>query len=72
MPEMDGFEATRKIRELATDKSKTPVMAMTANVTKEEVEKCFQSGMDEYIAKPFKPNDLLSKISALVNRGAKK
>lgn len=40
----------------------TKIMAMTANVTKDEVDNCFSSGMDEYIAKPFDPQDLLGKL----------
>ena len=63
MPEMDGFEATRKIRQdLPAPKHMTKIMAMTANVTKDEVDNCFSSGMDEYIAKPFDPQDLLGKL----------
>jgi len=36
---------------------------MTANVTKDEVDKCFEAGMDEYIAKPFVPQDLVNKLA---------
>lgn len=63
MPEMDGFEATRRIRqEMPSPKHMTKIMAMTANVTKDEVDNCFSCGMDEYIAKPFNPQDLLGKL----------
>lgn len=65
MPEMDGFEATKKIREMDAIKSATPIMAMTANVTPEEVSKCFESGMDAYISKPFETQDLLNKLGKL-------
>ena len=69
MPEMDGFEATQKIRTmLDKPKRNTPIMAMTANVTNEEVEKCFESGMDQYISKPFAQQDLLNKIAQLTIR----
>jgi len=65
MPEMDGFEATKRIREMNTEKRATPIMAMTANVTPEEVSKCFESGMDAYISKPFETQDLLNKLGKL-------
>lgn len=68
MPEMDGFEATRRIRQdLPSPKHMTKIMAMTANVTKDEVDNCFSCGMDEYIAKPFDPQDLLGKLWRLKN-----
>jgi CheY-like chemotaxis protein len=65
MPEMDGFEATRTIRSLASPRNLTPIMAMTANVTSEELAKCFESGMNEYISKPFDTQDLVNKIGRL-------
>jgi CheY-like chemotaxis protein len=68
MPVMDGFEATRRIRnELPSPKSGIKIMAMTANVTQDEVAKCFESGMNEFIAKPFQPEDLHRKIIRLVS-----
>lgn len=67
MPEMDGYQATRYIRTHFPEPLKNiPILAMTANVIKEEIEKCFDSGMNAYIAKPFDPEDLLSKISQLL------
>ncbi len=66
MPKMDGFDATRAIRLLPPPKNVLKVMAMTANVTSEEVAKCFESGMNSYISKPFETQDLLNKIGALV------
>jgi signal transduction histidine kinase len=68
MPEMDGYEATVKIRLLESDKRHSPIMAMTANATPEEIKKCFESGMDEYISKPFIPEDLFKKMAALISR----
>lgn len=69
MPVMDGFEATRRIRnELPVPKRGIKIMAMTANVTQEEVAKCFESGMNEFIAKPFQPQDLHGKILKLVSQ----
>jgi hypothetical protein len=68
MPEMDGFEATRQIRALNSPKKAIAIMAMTANVTPEEVTKCFEGGMDSYISKPFETQDLLNKLGKLVKR----
>lgn len=66
MPEMDGLEATRRIREdLNLD---TPIVALTANAIKGEREKCIKAGMDDYISKPFLPDDLYQKISDLSKR----
>lgn len=67
MPVMDGFEAVRKIRsELDPTLRNVKILAMTANVTRDEVDKCFECGVDEYIAKPFDPQDLLVKIQQLI------
>ncbi|HAP00363.1 MAG TPA: hybrid sensor histidine kinase/response regulator, partial [Bacteroidetes bacterium] len=66
MPEMDGYEATKKIREEGGEKKDIAIMAMTANATKEEIQKCIASGMNDYITKPFEPNDLLRKIHKLI------
>ena len=54
MPEMDGFEATRKIRALDNINAKSiPIVAMTANVFKDDVDKCLEAGMNEHIGKPL-------------------
>ena len=69
MPEMDGYEATTKIRMLETDKRHSRIMAMTANATPEEIKKCFESGMDDYISKPFIPEELFKKMATLIAQG---
>lgn len=67
MPEMDGFQASRRIRkELPAPLSEVPIIAMTASVTREEVEDCFEAGMDEFVAKPFNQEELISKMSRLL------
>lgn len=67
MPQMDGFEATERIRtDFKSPKNQVPIMAMTANVTQEEVEKCFNCGMTAHISKPFDPQELLNKLGQLV------
>ncbi len=67
MPEMDGFDACLHIRnDFPPPKNQIPIMAMTANVTQEEVEKCYKSGMTAHISKPFDPQELLNKLGQLV------
>ena len=64
MPEMDGYNATRTIRSLNTKRAKTiPIIAMTANVFKEDVEKCLSSGMNDHLAKPIEVDEVLKKIA---------
>jgi len=63
MPEMDGFEATRKIRALdLPNAAKIPIIAMTANVFREDIEKCLEAGMTDHIGKPLDFNDVLGKL----------
>jgi CheY-like chemotaxis protein/two-component sensor histidine kinase len=63
MPELDGYEATRKIRALDVPNAKQiPIIAMTANVFKEDIEKSLESGMNDHIGKPVDYNKLLIKL----------
>ena len=67
MPELDGFEASRKIRALEKKKNRhTPIIAMTAHARKEDKEKCLAAGMDDYVSKPVKPQDLKAAIARRV------
>ena len=66
MPEMDGYEATRAIRLMASEKANIPIIAMTANVLKAEVDRCFEAGMNAYISKPFDRHELLSNINKML------
>ncbi|WP_428897648.1 PAS domain S-box-containing protein [Parelusimicrobium proximum] len=60
MPEMDGYEATKSIRALPAPRAKTvPIIAMTANVFKEDIEKSLASGMNAHIGKPMNINEVL-------------
>jgi len=59
MPEMDGLEATREIRKTG---NAIPIIAMTANVFKEDVEKCLAAGMDDHIGKPLDMSNVKSKV----------
>jgi PAS domain S-box-containing protein len=62
MPVMDGYEATRAIRLMDPPKKDTPIVALTANATKTDIEKCLTSGMNDFLPKPFTPDDLHRKI----------
>ena len=68
MPEMDGYEATETIRALDIPKAKTiPIIAMTANVFKEDIDRCIESGMNDHLAKPIDENEVIKKISFYLN-----
>ncbi len=61
MPEMDGLEATRRIREEKNPRAKTiPIVAMTANVFQEDIEKCLAAGMNDHIGKPLDIAEVLT------------
>ena len=63
MPEMDGYEATRNIRALDTKKAGViPIIAMTANVFKEDIEKSLASGMNAHTGKPIDADELFKKL----------
>jgi CheY-like chemotaxis protein len=64
MPEMDGFEATRHIRALGVPEAKSiPIIAMTANVFKEDIEKCIESGMNDHVGKPLDFDEVIIKLN---------
>ena len=65
MPVMNGFEATHGIRNLEGEKANTPIIAMTANVLKDEVDLCYEAGMNDFIGKPFDTKELIQKIYSL-------
>lgn len=64
MPVMDGFEATKQIRtyEANLGLEKTPIIALTASVVDDDIQRCFDSGMDAYVPKPVRKEKLLHQI----------
>ena len=69
MPGMGGVECTEIIR--ADRQLEIPIIALTANAVKGEKEKCFKAGMNEYVSKPFNPDELYNKINQLLGREEK-
>ncbi|MBN6989789.1 response regulator, partial [Pseudomonas fulva] len=65
MPVMDGYEATRRIRERGHWPG-LPIVALTANAMPEERDRCRAAGMDDYLAKPFRREDLLAVVDRWV------
>jgi CheY-like chemotaxis protein len=63
MPEMDGHEATRKIRDLTSDARNIPIIALTARAIKGNREQCLQAGMNDYVTKPIRKQDLSDAIA---------
>jgi CheY-like chemotaxis protein len=70
MPEMDGYEATRQIRGLKMEKAKDiPIIAMTANVFKEDIEKCLAAGMNDHAGKPVNADEMFKQMSKYLPAG---
>lgn len=67
MPVMGGFEATRRLRQSGGPNAHTPVIALTASVSKAEIAQCQRAGMDGHVAKPFTLDALSDAISGLLH-----
>ncbi|MCL1815500.1 MAG: response regulator [Treponema sp.] len=75
MPEMDGYEATRRIRTFEEEQlpklsKRIPIIAMTANVFREDVEKCLASGMDDHVGKPVNRGTLFEALKKYLRADA--
>jgi CheY-like chemotaxis protein len=68
MPDMDGYEATRRMRQLPPDRAQTPIIAITAHALSGEREKCIGAGMNDYLAKPVS----LEQLGAVIRLWASK
>jgi len=69
MPVMDGFDACRAIRLLEPPNQHLPIIAMTASALKWDREKCLEAGMDDYLPKPVRLNDLKGVIERWLPKG---
>ena len=68
MPEMDGFEACRKIRMLENERGhKSSIVALTAHAMKEDRDRCLAWGFDDYISKPINPQELRAVLGRIAN-----
>ena len=71
MPNMDGYEATRKIRSLKNPKkAKVPILAMTANAFDEDRKKALECGMDGFLSKPIIIEELLAMLQKNMNQAS--
>lgn len=68
MPVMDGLTATRKIREMAPHKSRIPIIALTADVLQEARDQAQAAGVNAFLAKPVKPEELAPLIAQMLTR----
>jgi CheY-like chemotaxis protein len=74
MPEMDGFAATSRIRELESGGllvgrvGRVPIIALTANALKEDRERCLAAGMDDYLTKPLQPEKLVATMETYLGK----
>ncbi|SPE25325.1 putative Histidine kinase [Candidatus Sulfopaludibacter sp. SbA3] len=68
MPDMDGIEASKRIRQLEGDGRRTPIVAMTAHAMSDDHEKCLAAGMDDYLSKPVERARLVSMVESVAEK----
>jgi CheY-like chemotaxis protein len=63
MPEMDGYEAARRIRAMDTERARSiPIIAMTANVFSEDIARCMEAGMNDHLGKPLDTGNVIAAL----------
>jgi DNA-binding response OmpR family regulator len=67
MPKLDGFEVTRRLRADAAT-SRIPIILLTARAQDADVQRGFEAGADDYIRKPFSPDELRARVQAILGR----
>jgi DNA-binding response OmpR family regulator len=67
MPRIDGYEATRQLRQ-QEETSRMPIILLTARVQEEDIARGFDAGADDYVRKPFSPQELGSRVQAVLGR----
>jgi DNA-binding response OmpR family regulator len=67
MPKLDGFEVTRRLREDAST-TRMPIILLTARTQEADVQRGFDAGADDYIRKPFSPQELRARVQAILGR----
>jgi signal transduction histidine kinase/ActR/RegA family two-component response regulator len=72
MPEMDGYEATRLIRSREAGQLHVPIVATTAHSMNGDREKCLAAGMDDYVSKPIRSEELLRVLESVIERGTRR
>jgi CheY-like chemotaxis protein/HPt (histidine-containing phosphotransfer) domain-containing protein len=71
MPQIDGLEATRRIRSLSNPRGRVPIVAMTAYDLNEQIEACRRAGMNKHLTKPFTQDMLLATLAEAIADGTK-
>ena len=68
LPDISGFDLCQQIRKLPSDKSQIPIILLTARGESMDKLRGFNSGVDDYIVKPFDPNELIARVKAILRR----